>query len=132
MKTKLMTLLIVALGFVAINASAQEADASRVKILVANQPGVLRLIHAIKVDKPVNVRFSNSDGILLSDEIAGTFPRGVSKKYDVSKLGSRDFQVEISTSEITVTYQIVVSKDKKTMTPRLVKTVHNYAYASLN
>jgi hypothetical protein len=77
------------------------------------------------------VKFMNSDGLLLADAITGTFPKGVSKKYDVSKLGSRDFQMEISTSELTVIYRISVSKDKKTMTPQLVKTIQNYAYASL-
>ena len=133
MKTKLMTLLIVALGFVAINAKAQtKNDESRVKIMNTNRPGVLRLIHAIGVDEPVMVKFTSASGEVLFDQIKGTFPKGVSKRYDVRKIANRDFRMEISTSHLTVTYLIVPSKDRKTFTPYLEKTVHNYALASSN
>lgn len=131
MKTKLMTLLIVALGFATINAGAQVADASRVKIL-STQPGILRLIHAIPVDESINVKFIDDEGVILSDEITGFFPKGVSKKYDVRKLGRKEFRMEITTSNLIVTYRIVTSKDRKTITPYLEKTVQNYVMASRN
>ena len=133
MKTKLMTLLIVALGFVAINAKAQtKNDESRVKIMNTNRPGVLRLIHAIGVDETVTVKFIAASGEISSDEIKGNFPKGISKRYDVRKIANKDFRMEISTSHLTITYLIVPSKDRKTFTPYLEKSVHNYALASLN
>jgi hypothetical protein len=129
MKTKLMTLLILAIGFVTIRANAQLQDESRVKILPTSRPGVLKLIHAITTDEPVSVKFIDDQGVVESDEIIGSFPTGLSKKYDVRNLGAKDFRMEITSAHLSVTYHIVRSKDKKTFTPYLEKTIHNYELA---
>ena len=130
MKTKLMTLLIVVIGFVTIHANAQAQDESRIKILATSQPGVVKLIHAIPTNEPVTVRFLNNTGVISSDEIKGDFPKGIAKRYDVSNIGNRDFRMEVSTSRLSVTYRIIPSKDKKTFAPYLEKSVRNYVMAS--
>jgi hypothetical protein len=129
MKTKLMTLLIVAIGFVAINANGQAQDESRVKIVTTSTPGIIKLIHAISTDEPVTVKFINDDGIVLSDEITGAFPKGLSKRYDVSELGKKAFRMEVSSTNLVVTYKIVPNKDKK-LTAYLEKAERNYLLAS--
>jgi len=126
MKLKLMTLLIATLSFSAIVLKAQQPDESRIKIMRTEKPGVLRLVHAITTTEPVTVRFITDQGIVSSDEITGSFPKGLSKRYDIRQISSKDFHMEISTSRLTVTYHIVPSIDKKTFNSYLEKTVHNY------
>jgi len=126
MKLKFMTLMIAMLAFSAIHVKAQPHDESRIKIMPTTKPGVLKLIHAISTDEPVTVHFITDQGIVSTDVITGNFPNGLSKKYDIRQITSKDFRMEISTSRLAVTFHIIPSKDRKTFTPYLEKTVHNY------
>lgn len=126
MKLKFMTLMIAVLAFSAIHLKAQSHDESRIKILPTDKPGILKLVHAISTEEPVTVQFITDQGTVSSDKITGSFPKGVTKRYDFRRISNKDFRMEISTSSLTVTFHIIPSKDRKTFTPYLEKTVHNY------
>ncbi len=131
MKTKLMTLLIVALGCFAISANAQTSNDSHIKLVPANAPGTIKLIHAGSIDKSIDVRFIDSEGTISSDRITGTYPKGVLKRYDVSKVRESSFYVEVSSKDLTVTYRVTASKDKKKYTTMLERVeYHNALVAS--
>ncbi len=125
MKIRLTTLVIAMLTFSAISVKAQY-DESRIKIMPTAKPGVLRLVHAIPTDEPVNIQFITDHGIVSSDEIKGKFPKGISRRYDFRQIDDNDFRMVISSSGLSVTYHIVQSDDKKTFSSFLEKTVHNY------
>ena len=130
MKTKVLTLLIVALGCFTISAQAQTKDESATKVLPTSTPGTIKVIHASSIEK-LNVTFLNENGEILTDRIAGSFPKGVMKRYDVSQIEDPNFLVQISSTEITVTYRVTASKDKKKYTPMLEKVeYHNQLVAS--
>jgi hypothetical protein len=131
MKTKVLTLLIVALGCFTISAQAQTKDGSAIKVLPTCTPGTIKVLHAASIEKMVNVTFLNEDGEILTDRIAGPFPKGVMKRYDVSHIESTNFVVQIASKEVTVTYRVKASKDKKRYTPMLEKIeYHNQLVAS--
>jgi hypothetical protein len=131
MKTKLMTLLIVALGCFAINTQAQNQNESGIKVLPTCIPGMIKVLHAGSIDKPVNVTFFNDDGRISTDRISGSFPKGVLKRYDVSRVADKNLLVQVSSADMTVTYRVSASKDKKKYTPMLEKVeYHNQPVAS--
>lgn len=127
MKFKIMTLLALLVAFSAVNVNAQNQDEARVKIMPTGRPGLLKLIHAIKTDKPVKVTFSNAtEGLIATDRITGSFPKGILKLYNIEGISSDDFKMEITSANLEVTYRIVPSKDRKTFTAYLEKSVHNH------
>ncbi|HMG91268.1 MAG TPA: hypothetical protein VK589_14480 [Chryseolinea sp.] len=125
MKLKLVTMMIAMVAFSAINVRAQVPDESRIKVLNTEKPGVLKLVHALQIEDGVTVNFITDEGIISTDEIKGSYPKGMSKRYDVRKI-DKDFWMEVSTPRLSVTYHIIPSSDGKTFTSNLEKAVHKY------
>lgn len=126
MKTKSILLVIGLLVCATIIVNAQDHDESRIKVIKTEQPGVIKMIHALDTDEPVVVLFSNADGIVGEDRIKGTFPKGISRRYNMTKFFDKNFRIEIKSEKVDVTYQIVPSKDKKTFTAYLEKVEHHH------
>ena len=118
-------MMVAMVAFSAIQVKAQQQDESRIKILNTEKPGVLKLVHALKVEDGVAVNFITDAGVILTDEIEGSFPKGLSKRYDVRRI-QNDFWIEVSTPHLSVTYHITPSSDGKTFTSNLEKAVHKY------
>jgi hypothetical protein len=125
MKLKLVMMMIAMAAFSAIKVKAQQPDESRIKVLKTEKPGVLKLVHALQIEDGVTVDFMTDEGIVSTDEIKGSFPKGLSKRYDVRKL-DKEFWMEISTPRLSVTYHIIRSNDGKTFTSNLEKAVYKY------
>jgi hypothetical protein len=125
MKLKLVTMMIAIVAFSAIKVKAQQPDESRVKVLKTEKPGVLKLVHALEIEDGLTVNFITDEGIISTDEIKGSFPKGLSKRYNVGKIG-KDFWMEVSTPRLSVTYHIIPSNDGKTFISNLEKAVHKY------
>lgn len=124
MKLKLMMMVIAMVAFSAINVKAQ-ADESRIKVLNTEKPGVLKLITALQIEDGATVNFLTDEGIVSTDQIKGSFPKGFSKRYDIRKV-HKDFRIEVHTPRLSVTYHIIPSKDGKTFSSSLEKAVHKY------
>lgn len=125
MKLKLVTMVIAIVAFSAINVKAQQPDESRIKVLMTEKSGVLKLIHALQIEDGLTVNFITDDGVISTDEIKGSFPKGLSKRYDVRRI-DKDFWMEVSTPRLSVTYHIIPSSDGKKFTSNLEKAVYKY------
>jgi hypothetical protein len=126
MKQKFLTFMIAILALSAIHVQAQQHDESFVKIMPTSKPGVLKLLHAIPTHDPISVQFVTDAGIVSSDEIKGDFPKGITKRYDFSRIGDNNFRMIVSSPTLSVTYHIVLSDDGKTFNSYLEKAVHSY------
>ena len=124
-------LLILSTSVIPVN--AQQIDDPAVKILPTAQKGILKVLFAYDTDQSVNVKFYNEEGELALDKIkGGTFHNGFSKKYNVRKLSSGNFWVEVSTATMSVTYKITESRGGQTYTPLLEKTSYNHPLVASN
>jgi hypothetical protein len=133
MKTKIMTLMIVALSCFAINANAQSAEESRVKIIPTITPGIIKLIHAVPSEEAISITFYNDRDMIGSDKVEGSFPNGLLKCYDLRKISDKQFYMEVRSEGMTVTYRITASSDRKKHTPFLEQVVyHDKVVASRN
>jgi hypothetical protein len=135
MKTRTIIIAsVVALFSVSISsANAQHAGEPSVKILPTDQKGVLKVLYVYDTDQPVEVKFLTKEEVLTSDKIKGaTFQNGFSKKYDVRNITSRNFWIEVSSPNLTVTYKITESKDRKSFVPFLEKTTYNNSLVASN
>lgn len=117
-------MVIAMVAFSAIKVNAQ-ADESRIKVLNTEKPGILKLVSAIEIEDGATVNFVTDEGVLLTDEIKGSYPKGFAKRYDVRKV-DKDFRIEIATPRLIVTYHIIPSPDGKIFTANLEKAVHKY------
>ena len=126
MKTSTITaglVILLAASFTAVNAR-QLGGEPPVKILPASQNGFLKVLFASETDKAVEVKFYNENKMLVFDKIKGSSSRnGFIKKYDVSRLNSENFWIEISSAGMDVTYKIIQSEDG-TFNPVLEKTTY--------
>lgn len=131
MKTKVMTLLIVALGCFAISAKAQNQTEASIKVLPTNTPGYIKVLYAGAIEKPLQVTFFSEHYRITTDRICGSFSKGIMKRYDVSHIHAENFLVQVASHEKTVTYRVTPSKDRKNFTPMLEKVeYHNQVVAS--
>jgi len=112
-------------AFSAIKVKAQQPDESRIKFLTTEKPSVLKLVHALPIEDGLTVTFITNEGVISTDEIKGSYPKGLSKRYDVKRIG-KDFWIEVSTPRLSVLYYISPSSDGKTLTANMEKAVHNY------
>lgn len=125
MKTK--AILLAGLFIIVGAAHAQQILEPSVRILPTAEKGILKVLYAYNTGQSVSVKFFNEDGLLLSDRIkANTFQNGFMKKYDVRKIESKSFFVEISSARMSVTYKMTESKERKDFIPVLEKTSFMY------
>lgn len=110
---------------------AQQAGEPLVKILPTDEKGVLKVLYAYDTDEAVEVKFLTEDGVLTRDKIKGSaFQNGFSKKYNVRNISSRSFWIEVSSPNLTVTYKMTESKDRRSYVPILEKTTYNTLVAA--
>lgn len=120
------------LSLACLSSSAQSIEPA-VKIIPAAQSGVFKVIYAYATDQTVQVKFFNKTGLLELDKVRPEkFENGFSKKYDVSNISTGNFWVEVASANLSVTYKMVQSKDKKTYQPVLESTTFNSTLAALN
>ncbi len=125
MKIRYVILTIATLLFAGAKSNAQASEDSRVKILPTITPGVIKVHYAMETDAPLEVKFI-ADGVIRTDRIKkGHFPKGLSKRYDVTKVKDKDFRIEVISPRMAVTYYIVRSKDRQTFEPYIERTIYN-------
>lgn len=117
--------------FIAGSVSAQVQEVSRVKILPGPERGIVKVHYANEVTSPLEIKFLTDRGVVGVDRISGTFPNGVSRKYNVKNL-TNDFRIEISSAQLTLTYLIVPSGNWRTFKSYLEKTTYNHDVVATN
>lgn len=123
MKTKsIITAGLVLLSTVFFAASAQSTNPT-IKVLPTAKEGIVKLLVVGTSDESVDVKFYNDEGLVGSDAIKAT-AEGFNKKYDVRKIMSSGFTMEVTTAGTAVTYKL--AKSGANLTPILVKTTNNY------
>jgi hypothetical protein len=105
--------------FTAMSVTAQLRNDAHVKILRTPEPGVIKLLYGLNSQEPLNVKFSTRSGVVKSDRIKGTYPKGFMKRYDVRQINEKEFWVEIASSNMTTVYRIVPSGDGKSFVSHL-------------
>jgi hypothetical protein len=118
----------VTLGY---NVNAQAPEESRVKILPGPEPGIVKVLYAMEVNHPLEIKFITDRGVITSDRIKGKYPKGLSKRYDVRRFKS-DFRIELSSPNMTVTFHIFPSQDGLTYKSFLEKTTYNHSMVASN
>ena len=119
MKTKIFIVAatIVMLAVLSTSVQAQSLNEPIIKILPSNQPGLLKILYVHDTDRSVDIKFYNDEGLISSDRIkGGTFKRGFLKRYDVSRINSERFRIEISDESRSLWYTVVGADDNKTYT----------------
>ncbi|MBL7852423.1 MAG: hypothetical protein JNN04_16075 [Cyclobacteriaceae bacterium] len=117
-------------GFViALTASAavyaQSVDPA-VKILPAAEQGTLKVVYARQAAQTVTVKFIDENGLLKTDRIKpGSFNQGFLKKYDVSRIKSGKFWIEVSADDLIVRYRLVQDQNGRYV-PYLEQTIYNH------
>lgn len=129
---KFKSLIIV--GVVALlGARAQaQTDESRIKVLPTDKPGVVKVLYAMEVKEPLKVRFLTENQVVIADKIKGYYPKGILKRYDVRSISRKDFWVEISSPQMSVTYHVVPTKDKLKFASYLESTTYNTVLVKAN
>ena len=106
--------------------SFAQGEEAYVKILPTSIPGVIKLHYALETTQPLEVRFYNDSELVASDRIkGGPFLTGVSKRYNVKNIENKDYWIEVQSEQMTVTYHIMPSKDRKSFTSFLAKAQYN-------
>ncbi|HYF67288.1 MAG TPA: hypothetical protein VD884_04090 [Ohtaekwangia sp.] len=127
MKPRIILLLAALICFASIQSVAQSPDETRVKILRTDQPGIIRLVYAKKINDHVAITFRTKRGNVSSDRIKGNnYPKGFSKRYDVREISSHEFWIEITSPEMTTIYHIIPSDKGEKFTAHLEKTIYNH------
>ena len=113
--------------------SFAQADEAYVKILPTSIPGVIKLHYALETTQPLEVRFYHDGELVASDRIkGGPFRTGVSKRYNVKNIENKDYWIEVESEQMTVTYHIMPSKDRKSFTSFLAKAQYNQPMVRAN
>jgi hypothetical protein len=127
MKTKIA--FVVTLAFGILSFAFAQTDPS-VKIIPTAQDGILKLVYGYPYSQSVEVKFYNQDGMLATDRInAKEEQKGFIKRYDLRQLSTGVYRVEVSTSQLSVTYKLVGKKGTK-WSAELEKSSVNYLTAA--
>lgn len=130
MKSKLLTPVVAFFLLVGSNVYAQSNPDTDVKILPGTEAGLIKVFYARELNGPLEVKFLSGGKQLGMDRIEGSYPNGISKRYDVRHLKS-DFQIEITSKELSVTYTIIPAKNWKTFQANLEKRTYNHDVVAL-
>lgn len=129
MKTKAILLGVVVAALSALTlseAKAQGTEQPAVRVVSSNQDNIIKLIYGYDSEKTVDVRFLDGNGTIVSDKIQGkSFEKGFIKKYKVELSKRNDFWVEVTNTELSVTYRMSKGEDGK-WAAQLEKATYNY------
>ncbi|HTJ51316.1 MAG TPA: hypothetical protein VL443_17775 [Cyclobacteriaceae bacterium] len=117
MKTKIFIVAatIVMLAVLSTSVQAQSSEIPTIKILPSNQPGLLKILYVHDTDQSVEVKFFNDEGLIGYDKVeGGTFSKGFLKRYDVSRINSERFRIEITDENRSIRYSVIGADDNTT------------------
>jgi hypothetical protein len=87
-----------------------------VKIIPTDLADVVKVIYGYDTRMPVTVKFLSEDGVFFQDKVQGeNLAKGFSKKYKLPNATDSDIWVEVSGSEVSMIYKMVLAKNGKWM-----------------
>ena len=132
MKPSRIIVLIGMLAFLGGTLQAQALDESLVKITPTANPHVLKVIYGAETFGPLDVKFIANGGVVGSDKIeVGSYPTGISKRYDFKNINESDFWIEVTSPQMSVTYRISPLRNGG-FTPHLEKATYYQAVVRRN
>jgi hypothetical protein len=118
MKLTSLILFVGAITLSSLQVNAQVQSELPINMFQTIEPGIIKIIYGAEITEPITVKFRTKHGEVFSDKIkAGSFPKGVSKRYDVRRIAKKDYQIEISSSKFTSVYTVHADNDGNTFTP---------------
>src|SRR5687768_7431134 len=107
MRPRLIIVLIGMLTFLGNNIQAQDLHETLVKIVPTANPGIIKIIYGAETLGPVSISFVTNKGEVGSDKIkVGSYPTGISKRYNIKSISDRGFWVKVSSPQLSVTYRV--------------------------
>jgi|SRR5688572_25307508 len=132
MKPSRIIVLIGMLAFLGGKLQAQVLDEPLVKITPTANPHILKVIYGAETFGPLNVKFITRSGVVGSDKIeVGSYPTGISKRYDFKYINESDFWIEVTSPQMSVTYRISPLRNGG-FTPYLEKATYYQAVVRRN
>lgn len=132
MRSTLIIVLIGMLAFLGNNLQAQSLDEALVKIVPTANPGIIKVIYGAETLGPVNISFVTNKGEVGSDKIeVGSYPTGISKRYNIKFINESDFWVKVTSPQMAVTYRIT-PLDNGSFTTTLEKASYYQAIVRRN
>lgn len=114
-------------------ASAQQFGDVPVKILPTAEKGVVKVWFATPVNQDVQVKFFDKNGTLGSYKVdKANYPKGFSKKYDLSSVSFGNLWIEVSSPSLDVIYKLVPTKDGRSFEAQLETTTYNHTVVAAN
>lgn len=120
--------LVVLLSTVFFASNAQSTNPT-IKVLPTTSEGIVKLLVVGAADQAVEVEFYTDEGLVQSDAVKSA-ETGFNKRYDVRKIMTRGFSMEVKAAGTAVTYKLV--RANKKLTPILVKTTFTYPLVASN
>jgi len=128
-KTILLGVVIAAISLLSINQASAQNEAIQAKVL-PSQKGMIKVIYSNPTEEPVEIKFSDRDGIIKKDKISGeSFDNGFAKRYKIKRQSGDAFWVEINSQDVSVTYKMTSTRNGL-WSAELEKTTHHPVVAS--
>lgn len=87
---------------------------SEVRVLPHHESGLLRLLYSGEGNETVTVKFYSGNALISKDKVrADKYEKGFIKHYDLRKLGTGDFKVEVETAGKSTGYTFNIDKESK-------------------
>lgn len=111
MRPTRIILLVGMLAFLSSQLRAQSLDESVVKIVPTSDPGIIKIIYGAETWGPVKVTFVFNNKEVTDKIEVGSYPKGVSKRYDIRSIKDGNYWIKISSPQLTITYRMTPSRD---------------------
>ena len=110
----LLTLLSLSAG-----ATDPENKETIARVLPSKEEGFVKVFYMNPSEKKVEIKFYGDKGLITRDVVrASKYENGFIKVYDLNKLETGDYTIEISDNGMTVTYPISFDENKNTVWAR--------------
>lgn len=91
--------------------NAQSLGQEFVTVVPNAKQDLIKVIYNYDGHESVDVKFIDSDGLIVKDKICGnSFDHGFAKNYKVQRQKRDDFRVVVSNPELQVSYKLTMDK----------------------
>jgi hypothetical protein len=123
--TTLLAIIISAFSFTT-KAADTENKETVVRLLPSKEAGFVKILYMNPTEKKVEIKFYGEKGLIIKEQIrSNRFKGGFIKVYDLSKLKTGDYRIEIVDAGMSITYPFTFDGNKQLV---WAKQWNNYNY----